>query len=125
MEYRKSFEVYKSDVCHTVKNKGDIDFIISTLESGNIRKFYQKQWYPESLYLLAMVDYLSRENELPVCAEYNDIRMVKLKDPIYPSSILAMCAVLKSDKPKDESLKEAIPEFISFNIIESEIRNVC
>ena len=124
MEYRQSFETYKSNICHLVKDMGDIDFIIDTLESDKIRKFYKKQWYPESLYLLAMVDYLSRENSLPVCAEYNDIRTAKLKEPIYPASILTMCAALKSDTPKTESRNEAIPEFIRFNIIESEVRNV-
>jgi len=122
---RQSFEIYKSNICHLVKNIGDIDFIIATLETDEIRNLYRKQQYPESLYLLAMVDYLSRENNLPVCKEYNDIRMTKLKEPIYPASILTMCAILNSDTPKEESKNEAISEFMRFNIIESEIRNVC
>ena len=125
MEYRQNFETYKSNICHLVKEMGDIDFIIDVLESNKIRKLYQKNWYPESLYLLAMVDYLSRENDLPVCAEYSDIRAAKFKEPIYPASILTLCTALKSDTPKAESYKEAIPEFIRFNIIESEVRNVC
>ena len=32
--------------------------MIDTLESDEIRRLYNKQWYPEALYLLAMVDYL-------------------------------------------------------------------
>jgi len=124
MEYRQSFEVFKSAVCHSVKDIGDISFIIDTLESDTIRKLYQKHWYPESLYLLAMVDYLCKENDLPICAEYNDIRRARLKEPIYPVSILTMCAIFKDDAPKMESLNEAIPEFMRFNIIESEVRNV-
>ena len=28
MEHRASFEVFKSNVCHAVKDKGDIDFLI-------------------------------------------------------------------------------------------------
>jgi len=107
-----------------VKDMGDIDFIISTLESNKIRELYERQWYPESLYLLAMVDYLSRENDLPICIEYNDIRTKKLKEPIYPSSILTMCAILKSDAPKIESQNEAIPEFMQYYIVEGEVRNV-
>ena len=124
LEYRKNFETFKSNICHMVNDMGDIDFIIDTLESDKIRKLYQKRWYPESLYLLAMVDYLSRENDLPACAEYSDIRKAKLKEPIYPSGVITMCAVNKSEHPKQDSLKEAIPEFIRFNIVESEIRNV-
>ena len=123
--FRQNFETYKSNICHMVKDTGDINFIITTLKSNKIRILYQRQWYPECLYLLAMVDYLSRENNIPICAEYDDIRIARLKEPIYPSSILTMCAILNSDAPKNESHNEAIPEFMRFNIIESEIRNVC
>jgi len=125
MVYRQKFETYKSNICHLVKDMGDINFIINTLESDEIRSLYKKFWYPESLYLLAMLDYLCRENDLPICSEYSDIRMLKLKEPIYPESILTMCVILNSDMPKTESHNEAIPEFLRFNIVESEIRNVC
>ena len=124
IEYRPSFETFKSNVCHRVKDMGDMDFIINTLETDEIRRLYQKKWYPESLYLLAMADYLCRENDLPLCREYNDIRTAKLKEPFYPASVLTMCAALKNDEPKAESLNEAIPEFMRFNIVESEVRNV-
>ena len=124
MEYRAEFELYKSNICHLVKDMGDMDFIIETLESNKIRKLYQKRWYPESLYLLAMVDYISRENDLPACSEYDDIRSSRLKETIYPASILTMCAAFNSNEPKTNSLNEAIPEFMRFNIVESEVRNV-
>ena len=124
MEYRPSFETFKSNVCHMVKDMGDIDFIVDMLETDKIRKLYQKRWYPESLYLLAMVDYLSRENDLPVCAEYNDIRAARLSEPIYPAGIHVLCTVMKSNAPKEESLNEVIPEFMRFNIVESEVRDV-
>ena len=124
MAYRPNFETYKSNVCHKVKDVGDLDFIIDTLESDEIRRLYQRQWYPESLYLLAMIDYLSRENNLPICVEYNDIRATKLKETIYPASILTLCIALKSDTPKVKSHHEAIPEFMRHNIVESEVRNV-
>lgn len=124
MEFRASFETYKSQICHRVKDLGDIDFIIDTYESEEIRRLFRKRWYPESLYLLAMVDYLSRENDLPLCVEYNDIRKTRLTEVFYPASILTLCSALNSDKPKLESWQEAIPEFKRFNIVESEVRNV-
>ena len=124
MEYRQSFETYKSNICHMVKDMGDVSFIISTLESNEIRKLYQKKWYPECLYLLAMVDYLSRENDLPLCNDYQDIRAARLRKPIYPSSVIAMSAFSRSEQPKQASYAQAIPEFVRFNIVESEVRNV-
>ena len=124
VEYRSSFETFKSNVCHQVNDMGDMDFIIDTLETNRIRSYYDRQWYPESLYLLAMVDYLSRENGLPLCEDYRDIRSARLQTVIYPSSILALCAATKSERPKEESLEAAIPEFMRFNIVESEVRDV-
>ncbi len=121
---RSSFENFKSTVCHRVKELGDLDFILETLESQDIRRYYDRKWYPESLYLLAMLDYISRENSIPLCDEYDDLRHCKLEKIIYPASLLAMSAAAKSDEPLKAAAKAALPEFKRFNIIESEVRNV-
>jgi len=122
---RPSFENFKSAVCHKVKCMGDVDFLIQTLESNEIRKYYNKQWYLESLYLLAMVDYLSRENDFPLVHEYDDLRRARLQEIVYPAGIIVMSELCGSDKYKQLSVNESIPEFIRHNIVESEIRNVC
>lgn len=122
---RPSFDVFKSNVCHQVKALGDIPFIIQLLQSNQIRELYEKKWYPESLYLLAMLDYLSRENNVPICKNYNDIRSSKLQKLVFPSSVVILCKTMKSDKPKEDIIRMAIPEFLRFNIVESEVRNVC
>lgn len=121
---RSSFEVFKSNVCHLVKDKGDIDFIIDTLEADEIRRLYDRKWYPEAFYLLAMVDYLSRENNIPLCKNYNDIRNQSLAKTIYPASAVLSDAAMQTDKHKAETMRNAIPEFMRFNIVESEVRNV-
>lgn len=123
-EYRSSFETFKSTVCHRVKDMGDIDFIITTLENDTIRDLYKRKWYSESLYLLGMVDYLSKINDLPMCTNYSDIRSKKLAQPLYPLSILIKAAVMKDDTIKEEAKKKAIPEFLQFNIVESDVRNL-
>ena len=122
---RPSFDVFKSNTCHRVKDLGDIPFIIQLLQTNQIRQLYEKKWYPEALYLLAMLDYLSRENNVPICKNYNDIRNAKLEWLVYPSSVILLCKTMKSDAPKEECMRMAIPEFLRFNIVESEVRNVC
>jgi len=124
VETRPDFEIYKSHVCHKVKNLGDMDFIINVLESNEIQKLYHQQWYMESLYLLAMVDYISRENDLPSCTNYNSLRKIRLKETIYPISVHAKCIACGSDYPKQDSIRVAIPEFIRHNIVEADVRNV-
>ena len=123
-EYRSSFETFKSNTCHHVKDMGDVDFMLDLLESDEIRMLYNKQWYPEALYLLAMLDYLSRENHIPICTKYDDIRARKLSKPIFPAGVLLTSEILGTDEPKRKAEREAIPEFKRFNIIESRVRDV-
>ena len=54
----------------------------------------------------------------------NDLRNMKLKDTIYPSSVLMASRITGNDALLEESAREAIPEFLRFNIVESEVRNV-
>ncbi len=122
---RVAFDVFRSNVCHFVKDKGDIDFIIDTLSSDEIRSLYNRKWYAESFYLLAMVDYLSRENDVPMCTNYNDIRTQRLQSPVYPTSAVLSDTALQTDRCRRECMKNAIPEFLHFNIVEGEVRNVC
>ncbi len=81
-DYRSAFETFKSNTCHHVKDMGDLEFIAETLEKDEIRILFEKRWYPEAFYLLAMLDYLTRVNELPICTKYNDIRVKKLAKPV-------------------------------------------
>jgi hypothetical protein len=125
MEKRITFELYKSAICHEVKNKGDLQFIEDILLSDQIINLFNKKWYRECLYLLAMVDYLSKENGIPLYNRYNFIRNTKLKEIIYPVGIILLSFIYNNNEPKERSLKEAIPEFLKYNIVEAEIRNVC
>ena len=124
-EYRCDFETFKGNVCHKVKEEGDLDFIIETVQTNVIRKYWEKQWYPEAFYLLAMVDYLSIINEIPLCSDYADIRSCKLKEIVYPRDIQLTARMSHELDVKEKSYQESIPEFQRFNIVESEVRNVC
>lgn len=124
MEKRCSFELFKSNVCHWLKEEGDIDFLIQVLESDLIRKYYNRKWYLESFYLLGMLDYISRVNDVPMCSEYDDLRQQRMQEIVYPVGVLLTARVLGDESIKEQALKEAIPEILRFNIVESDIRNV-
>ncbi len=121
---RGSFENFKSTVCHRLKEKGDAGFLAEVSGSGDIQTFYELGWYPEALYLLAMLDYVCRSNGFPLYDEYRDMREVRLEKTIYPASLIALAAVSDDDSILTEAEKNAIPEFRRFNIIENEVRNV-
>lgn len=121
---RISFELYKSNVCHRLKELGDIQFIVETLKSNDIDTLFKRRWYPESIYLLAMLDYVSRENDVPLCTKYDALRTVRLQETLYPASILAMAMTSNTPSVQKEALVKSIPEFLRHNIVENEVRNV-
>lgn len=124
-DYRCSFETFKSNTCHHVKDMGDIDFIIETLETDEVRKLYERRWCREAMYLLAMIDYLSRMNDVPLCTNYNDICSQKLEKLYFSAGVEVAYAATGDERIKEKALANAIPEFMRFNIVESEVRNVC
>ena len=78
------FEAFKSNVCHQVKTLGALDFILNTLQNDSIRCYWDNLCYREAFYLLAMLDYLSSINDIPMCTRYDDIRDYSLQKPVYP-----------------------------------------
>ena len=121
---RIDFELFKSNLCHKLKELGDTGFVVSTLENGDIRRLFEKGWYPECLYTLAMLDYICNENGIPLCSDYSDIRKVRLSRTLYSAGVIAESKALGSDEPKKRAVENAIPEFMHFNIAESEVRDV-
>lgn len=121
---RTDFELFKSNICHSLKELGDIQFLIEKIKSDEVNMYYQRCWYPECLYLLAMIDYISRLNNIPICTNYNQIRQLKLREKIYPVGIELADMVSHSEEMKIKAELSAIPEFLRFNIVENEVRNV-
>ena len=102
-----------------------MDFIIDTLRADDVGRYMARFWYPEGYYTLAMVDYLCRVNQLPICENYNSIRSTSLKETIFPRDIEMAARLHPSLDMKKQAIEESIPEFIRFNIMEKDIRNVC
>lgn len=121
---RSDFSLYKSEVCHQLKRMGDKEFLIDVLKSGKIPMYFERAWYPEAFYMLAMVDYLCRIHKYPLVENYNTFRCRKLEKPIYPIDAVLMDKSLDTDKYRKEAYMKAIPEFKRFNIMEPEVRNV-
>lgn len=121
---RSSFEIFKSNICHLVKDKGELSFIRDMLCSDEVSKLYERKWYAECLYLLAMIDYLSRKNDIPLYNGYDKLRTGKLDKVLYSSGIMAMYSLSGDESILIKSFDESIPEFKRFNIVENEIENV-
>ena len=65
-------------------NKNDF---IETLKTDEVRRLYERRWCREAMYLVAMIDYLSRTNDVPLCTNYNDIRSQKLEKLYFSAGV--------------------------------------
>lgn len=124
VEQRPTFTWFRSETCHRLKRQGDLAFIRELLETDEIRALYDRQWYFECLYLLAMLDYVSRENDLPLCSQYGDLRRAKLAELVYPMDVELAADLAHDDALKETSVRNAIPEFLRHNIVEGNVRDV-
>lgn len=118
----QEFELFKGNVCHMVKEYGQLQFLENMLVSNQVEKLWNEGQQLYSLYLLAMVDYLSGLNDIPLYAKYNYLRNHKIQKKVYPLSLIL--AAKMDDADIDELAKDAIPEFLRFNIVEGNVFDV-
>ncbi|MEE0862861.1 MAG: hypothetical protein U0L79_07755 [Lachnospiraceae bacterium] len=121
---RNSFSWFKSQICHYLKFEGDIPFVLDIVKKDYITALWENKWYPESLYLLAIIDILSKKYKVPLCNKYNFQRTQKLATPLYPSDIICKCLVMNDESYKNEILKVCNKEFLKYNIIEGDIYDI-
>lgn len=122
------FEIFKDNMKHRLKTS-QLNFIENELRNKSIDYFLDSRNLLCALYTLAMIDYISRVNSIPLYNKYDSLRKVKFKEIVYPVSILTYAMI--HDKPKEEILAyyksrynlAPIPEFLRHNIIEGDILN--
>lgn len=61
---------------------------------------------------------------MPICSTYDDLRQFSLAEKRYPADVLIASSVMDNDMIKKNALLHAIPEFMQYNIIECEVRDV-
>lgn len=118
----QDFEVFKGNVYVRIQENGPLDFISKILVSNVIEEYWNDQNTLYAIYLLAMVDYLSKMNGVPLYSKYDYMRKYKLKDRIYPLSITISAKI--DNKSEEEYIDDAIPEFLKYNIVEGDIFNI-
>ena len=56
--------------------------------------------------------------------EYDDLREYRLPEPVYPMDVNVAAKIDSKFDVRKSALKESIPEFRRFNIVEKDIRDV-
>lgn len=115
---------YTSELCHMLKRMGDIYFSKHILDYVDIDKLIMSGRKKHALYIVAMIDCVSKENHIPVNRDLDKYRGMKMESLSFSSGVELYTKVTKKTDMKERVLKTAIPEFLSYNIVESSIRNV-
>lgn len=117
------FRYFRNNVLHGLKNIGPEAFVDKIIHTKEIDFYYKNEGKAYAYYLLALLDYLCRNNNYPKYEKrYNKIRREKLDSPLFVGS-----AIIKFDKIEDAEKEfniNVIPEFKKYNIIEGDIYNV-
>lgn len=122
MAYDDSFDLFKSNVCHELKELGDKEFLKKHLSNNTVINLYKEDKTLEALYLIAMLDFICNQYHLPIVEQYEEIRIFKMTKLIVPKSVYLL---LKSKSIKITNLfNECIDEFLSHNIMEANIYDV-
>lgn len=117
------FSFFRSSLLHDLKRIGDKELINKIIREREIDFWYKHGSEERAYYLLALIDYLSKENGLPIYGKrYNKIRKEKLSKPFFPATRLVKYESLK--EAEDDLHIRVLEEFAKFNIIEENIRNV-
>lgn len=129
MNEKLSYDTFRSEICHMYHFDGDYEFIKKVMKSNLVVYFWNKKEYAKSLYVLAIIDYISWKNDVPLFEEYEQIRKRKLEDILYPSEIVMMDRIEQSNRNRNMAIEECRNDecgafFFRHNIIERSIEDV-
>lgn len=121
--YREeSWDNFRSNVQHELKSMGDRNFLMRMVSDDIPNKYWEADRIKEALYLVAMFDYLCRINNMPRYNGFARLRDYKLNE-LCVSQDYIISDMLGINNREDE-IKNAIPEFLKYNILEGNIRDV-
>ena len=77
------FPQFRDSLHNSLRQNGDIPWLIMTLKENRAIALYRNNEILHAIYLVDMIDYICRKNNLPCPKEYQHIRELKLKEPFF------------------------------------------
>lgn len=123
------WDCYRSEVCHMLRFNGAADFIEKILLSNTVPHLWNRGAYPEALYLVALIDYLSDCYNAPLFEGFEYYRKQKLQKPIFPLGIVLEDKIRNTEENRKRAIEECSKDpcgkfFLKYNIIERSIDDV-
>lgn len=119
------FEIFKSNVLHILKSETDTGFLKKALVEDIVTYYFSRRLFKEAFYFLALIDMVSKLNCVPLWNGYDGYRSLTLSETVWPKEAEMMDRMTGSDKYTRDAMGKALPEFLKYNIVEVDIRDVC
>ena len=104
------FQTFRNNLHHDIK-RNELQTILEIIKRDDVEYYRKNSDYIRMFYLVATIDYISKKYSIPLCNKYDEIRKMKLEEPLFVGD-----AKLLGKK------KEAgIEEFAKYNIIEGDL----
>ncbi len=113
----RPFPQFRDALHNSLMQRGDMPWLIETLKENQAETLYQNGEVLHAMYLVGMVDYICGRHGLPIPAEYQHIRELKLREPYYVGD----WHIFSGDGTRRCIPEGAIQEFLRCNIIECEV----
>jgi len=103
------FRHFRDELHNQIKSLGPVNFLIKNLNENSVIQLYRAGYTVRAMYLMCMIDYISRLLCVPILKEYDFLRHKKLEKPL-----------VIAERPQNGN-PEYIPEFERHNILEGDI----
>lgn len=105
----EDFQTFRNSLHHMIVRTDELDLILYIIESKKIDYYVLHEDYIKALYLLSVLDYFSRINDISLCKNYSSLRTKKLNKPFLVNNIPV------------EDVNKCIDEFVAHNIFEGDL----
>ena len=108
----ETLQYFRDSIHHRIRREGAPQFILDQIEQDSVRRLWKNGRKVQALYLLALLDVLCEREDLPLIAEYDQLRRYRLQEPLFMGD---------SWMDKEHAVRNAIPGFLSYNIVEGDL----
>ncbi len=118
-----SWDSFRSELSHYLKNKAKVDFLKDVTNHKVIDLLWDKAEYGKALYVLALYDYYTIKEGQELNPDFSEYRKNRLANTMYPSGVLMLDAACGNNVEKEKMLdlcrkNELSRAFLKYNIAE-------
>lgn len=125
----QDFGAFTSELNHMLKRwkkQNTVSAFVSELiQSQLIQLLINRSKERQALYTIGLIEYLCRTENLKIPSEIEGYAQMKLEKVTFYDDVEVYCGIVQSNEMKDRLIKNALPDFLAHNIVETSIEQVC